>query len=204
MPTDDPRLEQRREEVIEILTTAFAEDHISADTFESRLEIASKAGGISELESLLNDLPPAVYRSGVSTRGSYDQPVDYESSVRDIYRYNDDDVRDESSVVAILSGTDRKGLWDPPRTLNVFAFLGGSEIDLTAARLPRGGMTIKCMAFLGGVEITVPSGVNVDVQGIGILGAFEGKRPRTRIDANAPSVRVEGLALLGGVEVKYK
>lgn len=206
---DDSQLERRREDVIEVLTTAFAEDHIGAEEFESLLERASKTMSRAELDQVLRDLPPSALPArrrpsepAEGDRGGGEQPR--RPALRGDWSVNYDAPAESTPVVSILSGTTRKGLWDPPKSLQVFAFLGGSEIDLTEARIPAGGMTIRCMALLGGVEITVPDGINVDVGGLGILGAFEGKRPRSRPIPDAPTIKVEGLAFLGGVEVKYR
>ena len=44
------------------------------------------------------------------------------------------------------------------------------------------------------------------VDGLGIMGAFEGPRadPTVQLDAGSPVVRVKGVALMGGVTVRRK
>lgn len=62
-------------------------------------------------------------------------------------------------------------------------------------------LTVQCVAIMGGVEIKVPEGVSVEIGGLGIMGGFSGKSQKSP-RPGAPVVRVTGLALMGGVDVK--
>lgn len=104
--------------------------------------------------------------------------------------------------VAFWSGVNRKGQWVVPRTHNAVAVMGGIEIDLTHARFAEQDVTISCFAFWGGVEIRVPEDINVSVDGFGLMGAFEDRVPSRPHIPGAPTVRITGLAIMGGVEVK--
>lgn len=199
----DPRndsLERLREHVIEQLSTGYSRDFLSEEEFEQRLETATGADRHAELRSLIVDLPLA---------GSPNPPaVPSDSSVAadglERFAVNRGEVPGESTLVAIFSCADRKGVWSPPRTLNVLAVFGGSDIDLREAHFPPGGITIKAFAMFGGVDIIVPEGTNVEVSGAGIFGAFEAGRRKSPAIPGAPAVRVEGAAIFGGVEVRFK
>jgi hypothetical protein len=104
--------------------------------------------------------------------------------------------------VAFWSGVNRKGGWVVPRVHNAVAIMGGIEIDLTHANFAEPEVTISCFAFWGGVEIRVPDDINVKVDGFGFMGAFEERLPSRRHIPGAPTVRITGLAIMGGVEVK--
>ena len=54
---------------------------------------------------------------------------------------------------------------------------------------------------MGGVEIKVPEGVRVESGGGGIMGGFEGV-DQFGDDPDGPVLRIDGLAIWGGVEVK--
>ena len=56
---------------------------------------------------------------------------------------------------------------------------------------------------VGGVNITVPRDVNVEVRGTGIMGGFKQLDHRAE-EADAPTLRIGGFALMGGVDVKFK
>ena len=77
------------------------------------------------------------------------------------------------TAVAILGGFSRKGDWVVPKTFNAFMMLGGGEIDLRDARFAEREVSIHVVAILGGCEITVPEDATVNVNGVGIMGAFE-------------------------------
>ena len=116
---------------------------------------------------------------------------------------NDERVKENDVVVSVMSGVARKGSWSPPRRLTSVTFMGGTDLDLREALFPPGKSTINIFCLMGGVNILVPPGVNVEVRGVGIMGAFESRCPVTSY-SGAPTLVVNGLALMGGVEVKEK
>jgi hypothetical protein len=201
MSDSDPSLERFREQVIEQLTTGYSRDYLNQEEFEQRVETATSANTHQELRKLLLDLPAAGAPNAPVPRGTSELAGDYG---RSSYVINDQESARESTVVAIFSGADRKGVWDPPRMLNVVAIFGGSDIDLRDARIPAGGITIHVAALFGGVDVIVPEDLNVVVNGVGIFGGFDGKNHTVRDDPRAPTVRIDGAAIFGGVDVKIK
>jgi hypothetical protein len=80
------------------------------------------------------------------------------------------------------------------------AFLGGFEIDLRDAEMEGTSITIALTAFLGGGVLRVPESWNVQMRGSSIMG---GNSLKTRQNGQGSKLLlVEGLALLGGFEVK--
>lgn len=65
-------------------------------------------------------------------------------------------------------------------------------------------MVINCVAIMGGIQIIVPPGVELDVRGIGVMGGFDQTDSPGPVEPGAPRVVVTGLAFWGGVEVKVK
>ncbi len=187
-------MERFREEVIEKLSSSYSRDHLNVEEFEQRVEQATAAGTHEELRKLLMDLPLA---------GAPNPLVEMPADQRR-YLINDRDAPSESTVIAIFSGAERKGVWDPPKVLNVVAMFGGSDIDLRQARIPKGGIRINVAALFGGVDIIVPEDLNVEVSGAGIFGGFDGKNHRGSNDPLTPTVKVNGVAIFGGVDVKIK
>ncbi len=78
--------------------------------------------------------------------------------------------------------------------------LGGIELDLRGAKLHNNEVHIEANAFLGGIEIHVPSDWRVEVSGTPILGGMSNKT-RSNSGPDAPILRVRYLAILGGVEI---
>ena len=105
--------------------------------------------------------------------------------------------------MAILGGFSRKGDWVVPKDFTAFMLMGGGEIDMRDARFAEREVSIHIVAIMGGCEVIVPEDATVRVTGVGILGAFEhsdsgGGSP------DGPVITINGLGLLGGVDVKRK
>ena len=103
--------------------------------------------------------------------------------------------------VAILGGVDRGGTWVVPPRHSVVAVLGGVQLDLRTARFSQREVTIDVFTLMGGVDIIVGDDVEVDVSGFGIMGGFDHRASGPGL-SGAPRVRVVGLALMGGVNVR--
>ena len=200
----DSSVERFREEVIEKLSSSYARDHLNQHEFEQRVEQATAAGTHGELRKLLMDLPPAGTPDPLVPFGESSSQSANLAVGRERYLINDSDAATESTVIAIFSGAERKGVWDAPKNLNVVAMFGGSDIDLREARIPAGGLAINVAALFGGVDIIVPDDLNVEVSGAGIFGGFGGKNHRGSSDPRTPTVKITGVAIFGGVEVKIK
>ena len=90
-----------------------------------------------------------------------------------------------------------------PQHYNAFAIMGGIVLDLREAQFEGMEATINASCLMGGIEIVVPEGLNVQVHGFGFMGGYSGT-PSGEIDPNAPTVHVRGMAMMGGVDVKRK
>lgn len=108
---------------------------------------------------------------------------------------------DRDSVVSIFGGAVRKGAWEPPERLSVVALFGGVKLDFSQADMLEGVSRVDVFAAFGGVEIRVPPDIHVETRGLGIFGGFGHYAQRAPED-DAPLLRIHGLALFGGVEVK--
>ena len=99
-----------------------------------------------------------------------------------------------------MSGATRKGPWVVPSQFTALAIMGGVDIDLTQAGFAEADVTITAVAIMGGIDITVPDDITVIVSGIGFMGAFE-DTAHVQGPPGAPIVRINGIALMAGVEV---
>ncbi|HEX2191225.1 MAG TPA: DUF1707 domain-containing protein [Longimicrobiaceae bacterium] len=189
-PTPRPpvALDQARERVIQELIEQYAHDALDDRQFEDRLDRAHAALTLPELDALVADLP--ALRTGATPAAP---PA------------RSGEVRERQTVVAVMGGAVRKGSWVPPRQLHVFAVMGGAELDFREARFGAGVVEVMVFALMGGVEITVPPGVRVEVEGIAVMGGFdEHATAPPPSDPHAPVVRVGGFALMGGVEIQTR
>jgi hypothetical protein len=67
------------------------------------------------------------------------------------------------TLIAIMGGNDRSGRWRVAARLNVINVMGGSDIDLTQAEFAAPVTTITVFSLMGGSDIRVPDGVDVQV-----------------------------------------
>ncbi len=85
---------------------------------------------------------------------------------------------------------------------SAIALFGGSEIDLSQARLAPEGAELDLTAAFGGVEVTVPADWKVRMSGLPLFGGLTNKTAHKGAgDEDAPELTIRGFAAFGGVEV---
>ncbi|MFD7260824.1 DUF1707 domain-containing protein [Streptomyces sp. NPDC059874] len=190
-----------RDRVVERLRDAVAEGRLDMEEFEERLEAAYKSRTYAELEPLTRDLPAV----GAGAAASSPVPLAASGSGSgSSWPARIGGTGTSTTAVAIMSGFQRKGRWTVPARFDAVAFWGGGELDLREANFAQREVVINCVAIMGGIQITVPPGVAVDVRGIGVMGAFDQREGGGPTEPDAPRVIVTGFAFWGGVEIKVK
>jgi hypothetical protein len=86
---------------------------------------------------------------------------------------------------------------------NVSAIFGGATLDLREAHVDREA-NVEALAMLGGVDVLVPKGWRVALDGTPIFGGCEDKTEDGELPADAPVLNVHATAIMGGVDVKNK
>ncbi|RZS36836.1 cell wall-active antibiotic response 4TMS protein YvqF [Herbihabitans rhizosphaerae] len=183
-----------RERVAKILNNAMAEGRLTVSELEERLDAVYSAKTIGELGPLTHDLPAG---HSPAVRGETHLAVPQAGAI--------DRIGGEptsKSSIAFMSSADRKGPWVVPPSYSVVAIMGGSAIDLTHARFAEHETTINVFTWWGGVEIYVPDDITVHVTGSGFMGAFDDRAHQQVGPPGAPVVKITGLAIMAGVEVK--
>lgn len=176
-----------RERIARILHDAMGEGRLTVAELDERLQQTYAAKTLGDLVPLTADLPmtagslPAHTPSAALSQRIGGTPTGQHS-------------------VALMSGFQRNGVWVLPRYYSVFVMMGGGELDLTQARFSEAEATIQVIAFMGGVDITVPDDITVRVTGFGFMGAFEHKNVGEG-PPGGPVLTVTGFAFMGGVDV---
>lgn len=181
-----------RERVAEILRQAAGDGRLTLEELDERLDAVYAAKTYAELEPITHDLPNA---------SAAHEPAPADSAPPDPARFGG--LPGSHTAIAFLGGFERKGDWVVPREFNCVAIMGGGELDMRRARFEEQTVKINVVAIMGGVEITVPDDANVQVQGIGIMGAFD-HVASSGGQSGGPTIIVTGVALMGGVEIKRK
>jgi hypothetical protein len=183
-----------RERVAETLREAAGEGRLTMDELDERLDAVYAAKTYAELVPITHDLP--------DHSGAAPMRAPSRADAGDVRRYGGEPT--SHTAVAILGGFSRKGDWVVPQTFNAFMLLGGGEIDLREARFSERELSIHVVAILGGCEITVPEDATVNVNGVGIMGAFEHSAQGVSGSSDGPVINISGVAFMGGVDVIRK
>lgn len=191
-------LSHTRQVTIDALCEHFANDSMEVEEFERRVEAAHRAATVDQLKALLRDLPggnlPAAARSGPTP----------EPRGRAFRVTSAAHVKEREVIVAIMGGATRRGQWSPARKNFGLAIMGGTELDFREAVLGPGVTEVQVFAMWGGVDIIVPPGINVESHGMGLMGGFDHFTERAAEDPDAPTLRITGLAVMGGVDITQR
>jgi len=192
-------LNHTRQLTIDALCEHFANDAMTVEDFEARVDVAHRATNVEELRALLRDLPTS--NLPVAASAGATQPAvreDFAVAPRAHTKEN-------GYAIAVMGGTRRRGRWSPARITHAITIMGGAELDFREALLPPGVTEVKVYTVMGGVEIIVPPNLTVESHGIGIMGGFEHAGEEYRAyDPEAPVLRISGVAVMGGVDIKVR
>ncbi|NSC23658.1 DUF1707 domain-containing protein [Streptomyces albus subsp. chlorinus] len=200
-----------RDRVADILREALAEGRLDPEEHGERVDAVYAAKTMGELEPLIRDLPAGrdatapphgPGQDGEEGRRAHG-PAFATFAASHTAGHGVHGWGPKENLVAIFSGTGRKGRWRVPRKINAFALFGGIEIDLTEALFEHPHVQINATAIFGGIEIRVPENVTLQQKGAGIFGGFD-VQVTDSPDPGAPTVLVEGAAIFGGVEARPK
>lgn len=202
-PLPPPSLKRAREQKVEELSAHFANDDLSLEDLERRIERVYKAASLADLDMITADLrAPAPLVDPRAPRGKV-APLDASSPVVpssfEIPR---------SRLVAFMSSTRRVGRWAVPRDLDMFAMMSDSQIDLTQAALPVGGVVnIDLTAIMAAVKIIVPPGIRV-INELHSFMADVGSAADELLDGTgavgSPVIRLTGTAFMAEVKVHVR
>lgn len=190
----------------DVIGDAYAEGRLTRDEYEDRLSTTMAARTVADLVPVLEGLPPAAAAAALAPLVGMGAPLPAQPgavSPTSAWFPPTGATSSSSAVVAIFGGATRKGEWVVPAQLTAFAMFGGVELDLRSVTFAQAEAEIIAVAVMGGVEITVPEGLTVHVDGTGIFGGFDQKAEGPG-EPGAPVLRIRGAALFGGVEVKRK
>ena len=179
-------IKQQRKEAIKKLEHNFAHGYLEVEEFEKRLDLAINTTLPQDLTRITSDLSLIPDNS--------ENPSDID--------INRGKIRPEELFVGLLSGVDRKGVWKPARKNRLFTLMGGMDLDFTDAVFPPGVTDIEFLCMMGGVDITVPEGINVEVKGLPVMGSIAKKVSDDHYPGR-PTLKIHGIVLMGGVDIKY-
>ena len=188
--TDDPLPALRasdadRERTAELLRHAAGEGRLTVEELEERLNTVYETRTQRELDALVADVVvpgDAAPDSRVPVRRSGDAGTRW--------------------LVSVMSGHDRKGSWRVGSSLNVINVMGGSDLDFNDAEFADDVVTVTVFSLMGGADIRVPDGLNVEVSNFAFMGGNDVDIGAGRPDPGGPVLRLKLISVMGGSDVK--
>ena len=168
-----------REQAANALRDHLTEGRLTLDELVDRLDRVYAARTRAELEAVTRDLPATAAPAPTAKRA-------------------------RRHLVAIMSGIDRSRRWRLGPETSVIAVMGGVHLDLRAAEIEGPEASISCTAIMGGIDIEVPEGLEVEVSGFGLMGGVADEVSNALPLPGAPRVHIHAFALMGGVSVRSK
>jgi hypothetical protein len=113
-----------------------------------------------------------------------------------------DETSDEVALAAVLNGIELKSRATAIRGGSMLAWFGGIAVDLREAQLaPDAHLDVH--SLFGGIALRVPAGWRVE-SGVKAIGGGVAVQTPEPDDPDAPTLRIDGLTLFGGVAVGAK
>jgi Domain of unknown function (DUF1707) len=187
-PTPQPPVirvsDQDREATAQRLQQAFAEGRLDDDEFDQRMRSALTGRTSTDLDRLTEDLPAArVAAAAPAAAGPAPGrwALAYKGSVR------------------------RAGRWRVPERFTSVVYKGSGLLDLRAAELTAPVTTVIAVAYKSRIEILVPPGVRVEMEGFGVNKGWSAEEEREiALPLDGPVLNVKGVAYKGTIETRTK
>jgi hypothetical protein len=182
-------LEREREKAVELLSRHFAHDNLSLDELERRMEEVYRASSVPALRDLTRDLP--VDASEAQQKRAVALPDAF--------------APEQDRIVSIMAETKRRGVWRPPRLLDVWCIMSDTKLDLTEAVLSQGVSEIHLRALMASVRVIVPPGVRVVIQPTAFMSsASDELDEQPAVGSGAPVIRITGPLIMSELKVKVR
>ena len=179
-------LQGERDRTIELLSEHFAQDNLTLDQLEQRIDLAYQASSIPALRELTKDLQTDA--GAVVARPAAPLPEVF--------------APERDRIVSIMANTKRRGTWQPPRHLDVWSVMSETLLDLTEARLLAGVTEIHLRAIMASVKVIVPPGVRVVVQPSAFMAEVSDEALEAPpVGSQAPVVRITGPVFMAELKV---
>ena len=169
-----------RDQTLRILGDHASVGRLTLDELEERSGRALAAKTRGDLATLTGDLPQEAGQ-GRPAPATARKPVRW--------------------MVAILSGSHRRGRFRAVGSINAVAIMGGDDIDLREAEIEGGELTINLFTLMGGANIYIPDSVELDVGGFSLMGSNTEIGAERPARPGAPVIRLRGWNLMGGATI---
>jgi hypothetical protein len=173
-----------RERTADQLRHAAGEGRLTVEELDERLNAAYAARTRGELEQLVSDVavPVTTGDSGLTVRRGGDEGARW--------------------LISVMGGTDRKGWWRVARRCVSINVMGGADLDFNDAELADDVVELIVVSLMGGSDIHVPDGLNVEVSDFAFMGGNDVTLGNPRPSPGGPTLRLKLISVMGGTDVR--
>jgi hypothetical protein len=175
-----------RERAADTLRRAAGDGRLTLDELDERLNAAYASRTRAELERLVVDV---VVADDAQEAPEHRMPV----------RRGEGGAR---WLVAIMGGCDRRGRWRLSERVTSVNIMGGADLDLNDAELAAEHVELTVFSLMGGADIRVPDGLNVEASDFAFMGGNGLDIGDPRPDPGGPVLRLRLISIMGGTDVK--
>jgi hypothetical protein len=178
-----------RERTADTLRRAAGDGRLTMDELDDRLQEAYASRTRAELERLVADVVVPGEEAAAAERRAARLPV----------RPGEGGAR---WLIAIMGGCERKGRWRLREQLISLNIMGGSDFDLNDAELSAQRTEMTIFSLMGGSDVHVPEGLNVEVTDFAFMGGNDVDVRDSLPDPGGPVLHLRLISIMGGTNVR--
>jgi class 3 adenylate cyclase len=187
-----------RQKVIELLRHHTGAGRLTLDEFAERAGDVYAAVTREDLAQVVVDLPEGV-RPDVGPTATTAATATAPIVPTDASPTAGSPASRRRRFVAIMGSSGNRGRWRAPDEMSAFAFWGAVDIDLRNALIDSPVVEIRAWAIMGSVEVVVPPGIPVEMNGLVVMGSSDSRAHAEEAIPGAPLVRIHARGLWGSV-----
>ena len=168
-----------RDAAIELLKERTADGTLTLDEFAERVGAALTSQTRGALDAVTVDLPGLAPQDGQRRSPTH-------------------------TVVSVMSGVGKKGRWRCGSRVTVVAIMGGAFLDFRGAEIDAAEVHVTAVAFWGGIDIVVPEGIDVVLDGLPIMGGKSAQIKNVPRLPGSPRIYVHAYPIMGGISVRSR
>ncbi len=182
-----------RDKIIRRLETAYADNKLELDEYETRLDQAYRAEYIEDLEKIVHDFP------GFQQSTSREINIDLD---KDISEANDE------TKITLLGDQHLTAEDFSNKRMQSLSILGDVNIDIRRFRNCEEPIRIKIYSIIGDTRIIIPRGMKVKNRFKSLLGDYEIVRNEDQSsqeespDESSGTCILEGFSILGDISIR--
>ena len=183
-----------RERVADVLRHAAGEGRLTVDELDERLNAAYASVTRADLERLVEDVPvegtllPAIGQGAAPVASGVSLNPGAEGGAAQIW--------------SVMGGATRKGRWRLAPRASVVNVMGGADLDFNQVELTAADSQVTVFSLMGGADLYVPEGLNVEVSDFAFMGGNDIKLGDAPHVHGAPVLRIKLISIMGGSNVR--